>query len=215
MIAAEVVKIKVAQQHFRKKEIEVHAFVFHDKLNQLKADINKKWLCGYNLTKITDIKKFIEQFSNRYQLKPEQKSQLEEYENSSEDFKVTLQSLANKINQSGKTHIIFVDEVDLKNVISQKAIKENNLELDLSYISEYENIHFIFCLRPAKEGLNNFTISFPTLQSNQYFVCLERIYRNTESIQMLIKHLQSKIGVRSEGYSLMGDIPISEVFYMH
>ena len=210
-LASEVVKIKVAQQHFAKNEVQIHAFVFHDKLNQLKADINKKWLCDVKMTNITDIKKFIGKFSNQYQLKPEHQNQLEEYRESSEDFKLTLQSIASRMDQSGKTHIIIIEEVDLKNVTSQEAIKGNNLEVDLGYLSEYQNIHFIFCLRPAKEGLNNFTISFPTLQSNQYFVCLGMTYRNTHSIQRLIKNVQSQISTKSEGYSLMGDIPINEM----
>ena len=137
MIAAEVVKIKVDQQIGRKNEVEFHAFVFHDKLNQLKSDIKKKWLSGCKMTNVTDIKKFIEQFSNRYELKPEHQSQLEEYKDSSEDFKMTLKSLASRMNQSGKTHVILIDEVNLKNVLSQDSSMENNLEVDLSYISEY------------------------------------------------------------------------------
>ena len=203
-------KIKFAQEKIRKREVEIHAFVFHDKLNQLKADINMKWLFGYELTNITDIKKFIDQISSKYQLKPEHQSQLEEYKESSEDFKMTLQYLSSRLNQSGKTHIILIEEVELKNIISPKHIEDKHLELDLAYISEYENIHFIFCLRPAKEGLNNFTISFPSLQSNQYFVCLGTIYRNTEAIQRIIKNIQSQISAKSEGYSSVEDIPINE-----
>ena len=159
------------------------------------------------MTNVTDIKKFIELFSNNYQLKPEHQSQLEEYKDSSEDFKMTLQYLASKMNQSGKTHIILIDEVDLKNVLSRELSKENHLELDLSYISEYENIHFIFCLRPAKDGVNDFTLSFPSVQSNQYFVCLRTTYRNTQAIQKLIKYFQTQIDAKSEGYALMGNIP--------
>ena len=211
MIAAEVVKIKVDQQNGRKKEVELHAFVFHDKLNQLKSDIKKKWLCSCKMTNVTDIKKFIEQFSNRYELKPEHQSQLEEYMESVEEFKATLQSLASRLNQSGKTHIILIDEVDLKNVILQDSIKEKNLELDLSYISEYENVHFILCLRPAKKEINDFTLSFPSLQSNQYFFCLGINYRNTEAIQRLIKYFQSQIDTKSEGYALMGDISLDDM----
>ena len=125
-----------------------------------------------------------------------------------------MHSLASQLNQSGKTHIILIDEVDLSNVTSQgKSVKGTNLELDLSYISEYENVHFIFCFRPAKVGLNNFSISFPTLQSNQHFACLGTSYRNTKAIQRLIKYFLSRIGgidAESEGYSLMGDIPCSK-----
>jgi hypothetical protein len=115
------------------------------------------------------------------------------------------------MNQSGKTHVILFDEVNLKNVLSQDSSIENNLEVDLSYISEYKNIHFIFCLRPAKEGFNDFTISFPSLQSNQYFVYLRTNYRNTEAIQRLITKFQSHIHAKSEGYALMGDIPLDDM----
>ena len=97
-IAAELLKIKADQQNGRKKEVELHAFVFNDKLNQLKSDLKRKWLSCCKMTNVTDIKKFIELFSNNYQLKPEHQSQLEEYKDSSEDFKMTLQYLASKMN---------------------------------------------------------------------------------------------------------------------
>ena len=240
-MAAEVVKIKVAQQIELKNEVKAHTFVFHEGLNQLKSDMGKIWFFGYDETEVTltDLKEFIEfkqyysrisqklhtnilkqvgtrfpkeLFSVTYQMTPEQQSQLEEYTNSSDDFKMTLQALANQLNQSGKTHIILIDEVDLRNVTSKdESIERNNLELDLSYISEYENVHFIFCLRPAKVGLNYFSVTFPTLQSNQHFACLGTSYRNTEAVQKLIKNFQSQIDAKSEGYSMMGDIPMIEM----
>ena len=153
-MAAEIVKNKVAQQIALKKEVEAHTFVFHE---GLKSDIGKIWFFGYDDTNVTltDLKKYVELFSETYQLTPEQQSRLEEYNDSSDDFKMTLQSLASQLNQSGKTHIILIDEVDLRNVTSQdESIQRNDLELDLSYTSEFENVHFIFCLRPAKVGLN-------------------------------------------------------------
>ena len=213
-MASEVVKIKVAQQIALKKEVEAHTFVFHEGLNQLKSDIGKIWFLGYNDTdvELTDLKKYLESFSETFQLTPQQQSRLEEYNDSSDDFKLTLQSLASHLNQSGKIHIILIDEVDLRNVISQEeSMKRNTLEIDLSYISEYKNVHFVFCLRPAKVGLNNFSISFPDLESNQHFICLGTCYRNTEAILRLIKFFQSQIDAKSEGYSLMGDIPMSEI----
>ena len=61
-MAAEVVKIKVAQQITQKKEVEAHTFVFHEGLNQLKSDIGKIWFFGYDETEVTltDLKEFIE-----------------------------------------------------------------------------------------------------------------------------------------------------------
>ena len=129
MLAVEVVKIKAALQKEAKKKVEVHALVFNEGLNQLKSDISKKLFCDYNEAHVTvtDLKEYIEKFSKKYQLKPEHQSQLEEYNYSSEDFKITLKSLANLLNMSGKTHIILMDEVDLKNVTVQKeSTKERN-----------------------------------------------------------------------------------------
>ena len=213
MMAAEIVKIKVAQQNTLKKDVVAHTFVFHEGLNQLKSDIGKIWFSGYDETNVTltDLKKYVEQFSETYQLTPEQQSRLEEYNDSSDDFKLTLQSLASQLNQSGKTHIILIDEVDLRNVTSKESNEQKNLEIDLSYTSEYKNVHFIFCLRPAKVGLNDFSVSLPTLQSNQHFVWLGTSYRNTEAVQKLIKNFQSQIDAKSEGYSMMGDIPMIEM----
>ena len=93
LMASEVVKIKVAQQIALKKEVEAHTFVFHEGLNQLKSDIGKIWFFGYEDTdvELTDLKKYIELFSETYQLTPQQQSRLEEYNESSDDFKLTLQ----------------------------------------------------------------------------------------------------------------------------
>ena len=216
LAAVEVVKIKAALQKVSKQEVEVHALVFNEGLNQLKSDISKKLFCDYNEAHVTvtDLKEYIEKFSKKYQLKPEHQSQLEEYNYSSEDFKITLKSLANLLNMSGKTHIILMDEVDLKNVTVQKeSTKErnkNNIELDLSYLSEYENVHFILSLRPAILGVNNFSLSFPLMQSNQHYCSLGRSYRNTEAIQRLIQFFQSQIDTKAEGYALMGKIPSAD-----
>ena len=123
LMASEVVKIKVAQQIALKKEVEAHTFVFHEGLNQLKSDIGKIWFFGYEDTdvELTDLKKYLELFSETYQLTPQQQSRLEEYNDSYDDFKLTLQSLASHLNQSGRIHIILIDEVDLRNVISQEV----------------------------------------------------------------------------------------------
>ena len=123
-MAVEVAKIKAALQKDAKRDVEVHAFVFNEGLNQLKSDINEKYFCDYEETDATDLKKYIEKFSKKYQLKPEHQSQLEEYKESSEDFKMTLKSLANLMNMSGKTHIILMDEVDLKNILGKEEPTE-------------------------------------------------------------------------------------------
>ena len=116
---------------------------------------------------------------------------------------------------SGKTHIILMDEVDLKNILVKEEPTEernhNHFEVDLSYISEYENVHFIVSIRPAKCGVNNFSISFPLLKSNQHYCYLETTYKNAVAIQRLIHFFQSQIDSKSEGYALMGETPSTEI----
>ena len=65
MMAAEIVKIKVAQQITLKKDVVAHTFVFNEGLNQLKSDMGKIWFSGYEETNVTltDLKKYVEQFS--------------------------------------------------------------------------------------------------------------------------------------------------------
>ena len=87
MMASEVVKIKVAQQIALKKDVEAHTFVFHEGLNQLKSDFGKIWFFGYDETNVTtDLKKYVELFSETYQLTPEYQSLLEDFNESSDDF---------------------------------------------------------------------------------------------------------------------------------
>ena len=52
------------------------------------------------------------------------------------------------MNESGKLHIVLIDEVDMNNVGSK--IVENHttvIDIDLSYLSEFENVKFIICIR--------------------------------------------------------------------
>ena len=86
--------------------------------------MNEKYFCDYDDTEVTDLKIYIKMFSKKYELKPEHQSELEEFKNSSEDFKLTLKSLANQLNTSGKTHIILIDEVDLNIVTTKEESKE-------------------------------------------------------------------------------------------
>ena len=162
-MASEAVKIKLAQLKYSQNiveihAVEIHAFVFNEKLKQLKSDLSEKWFLGYEEIIPTDLKKYLEQFYKDHNVKPERQSELEQFDYSSDEFKETLTSVAQKLNLDGKIHIILMDEVDLKNVMpSEKSTLKNNLEIDLSFVGEFHNVHFIFCLRSAIEGMNNFT----------------------------------------------------------
>ena len=206
MVVSEIVNIKEAQMIEIHKEVEKHVFSYDERLNQLKYDFMTKWVPG---CEATDLKTYLGQIAKEKGLKPEELSQLEEFHSSPEDFKHTLNSVASLLNQSGKTHIILMDEVDLKNVASKKPSEtdRNVLDVDLSYLGEYENVHFIFCLRPTSNDANNFTISCTALQPNQRFFYLPNVYRNAWAIQKLIRNFQGQIDSESvEGHPKMEEV---------
>ena len=167
-----------------------------------------KWVPG---CESTDLKQYSRQIAKEHEMKPEEIGQLTEYDRSPEDFKDTLMKVASLLNESNKTHLILMDEVELKNVTSGHVSNEgkgNVLKVDLSYLAEFVNIHFIFCLRPARYGVNNFTISCNTLQQNQHFCYLKNVYRNAEAIQKVIRHFQQhQIDSKSEeGHAMMEEV---------
>ena len=204
MVASEIVDIKEAKLKCIQREIETHVFSYDERLHQLKHDLTNRWVPG---CEAMDLKTYFRQVGKEQELKPEELGQLDEFDNGPEDFKDTLMSVANLLNQSNKTHIILIDEVDLKNVISNSPEKYRNvLDVDLSYVTEYENVHFIFCLRPASYGNNNFTISCMSQQSNQRFFYLQNVHRNAGEIQKLIRNFQNQIDPEAEGHPKMEEV---------
>ena len=81
--------------------------VYDEKLNQLKDDLAKKWLPDE--ANATDLKKYLDEFARKHRMKPEQKSMLEDYHSSQEDFRESMIFTARKMNESGKLHIVFLD----------------------------------------------------------------------------------------------------------
>ena len=202
MIVSEIVKIKEAQLLNAHKNVEKHVFSYDEKLYQLKHDLMNKWVPG---CESTDLKMYSQQIAREHEMKPEEIGQLTEYDRSPEDFKDTLTKVASILNASNKTHVILMDEVELKNVSNEG--EGNVLEVDLSYLAEFVNIHFIFCLRPARYGVNNFTISCNTLQQNQHFCYLKNVYRNAEAIQKVVRNFQQhQIDSKSEGHAMMEEV---------
>ena len=151
------------------RDVKVHtfAFVYNERLNQLKSDLGKRWLAGLDEVIVTDLKKYADQFSRQHDLKPEEQSQLEDYQDSPEDFRKTLISIATQLNQSGETHVVLMDEVELKNVkalypmeIASSLREINTLEIDLSYIAKFENVHFIFSPQRQRQQNLNFPLKW-------------------------------------------------------
>ena len=149
---------------------------------------------------------YVKQLGEKNNWKPEDCSK---YENFDENLPETLKIIGNILNRDGKKHIVLLDEVDLTGKFEESI---GDLELDLSYLSDYTNIHFIICLRPAYPGLNNFKISCVT-HPNQSHCNLKNVYRNAEAIQKLMQKLlltKKTINEHSEGHVAMNEIDISE-----
>ena len=190
-------KLKVEQ---KKQEVEMHIIVYDEMLSQLQYDLENKW---QNEFKSTDLKKYLHDFSQSLVLKPEIREKLEEYDKSSEHFVTTLKFIGGKLNESGMHHIMLVDEVDLKHIPSKVTTDSDGdkiLEIDLSFVAEFTNVHFVFCLRPTSNRLKNFIIEFPSKKENQLFFWLKNVYRNARPIQEFIQYIQYMDSHAKEGF---------------
>ena len=121
MIAVEAFKIMVAKAKLDGLDMEMHSLVYDEKLNQLKHDLEKKWLFQFEGAIASDLKEYLKEFAKIHQINPEGKSQLEDFHSTKDDFRETMTFLARKLNDSGKVHIILMDEVELQNVASIKS----------------------------------------------------------------------------------------------
>ena len=193
-MASEAFKIKIAQLKMLGNDFETHVLVYDELLNQLKHDFDEKWLFGWqdNSHAATDLKKYLDDFAKIHRLKPDEKSQLEDYSSTQGDFRETMIFIAKKLNESGKSHIILMDEVDLNNVVASVKSKENltYLDIDLSYLAEFENVRFILCLRPTIDGYKNFQIEYSEAKPNQYIKQFMNRYRNCKPIYDLLNFWQ-------------------------
>ena len=120
MIAVEAFLIMISKAVLNGLDMEMHTLVYDEKLNQLKHDLAKKWLFQHEGARATDLKKYLDEFAEIHDIEPDKKSQLEDYTSTQDDFKETMTFLARKLNESGKVHIILMDEVELQNVASIK-----------------------------------------------------------------------------------------------
>lgn len=191
MIAAEAFKIMVSKEILGGFDMEMHILVYDEKLKQLKHDLEEKWLFQHEGAIARDLKFYLKEFAQLHRIKPEDQSQLEDFDSTQDDFRETMIFLARKLNESGKVHIILMDEVELQNVASIKS--QNGLpyvDVDLSYLEEYENVKFIICLKPTFYGCKNFEIQYSKKRPNQYVKHFQNRYRNCKEIYDLLSYWQ-------------------------
>ena len=206
MMAAEAFKIMVAQAILAGLDMEMHTLVYDEKLNQLKHDFEEKWLFQHDGAIASDLKEYLKEFAKIHRIKPEERSQLEDYTSTQDDFRETMTFLGEKLNESGKVHIILMDEVDLKNVASIKSHGGTPyLDVDLSYLAQFENVKFIMCLRPTIDGCKNFKIEYSKKMPNQYIQHFQNRYRNCKQIFDLLSFWQQNDDSQTDGFPMISE----------
>ena len=88
-----------------------------------------------------------------------------------------------------------MDEVNLKNVTKNFTTTENGtiLNVDLSFLAAFENVHFIIVLKPNFDGENCpdfFKIQSSTLADNQFFKQFTKSHRHSEGIKDFLSFWQ-------------------------
>ena len=92
----------------------------------------------------------------------------------------------------------MVDELKIANACKEKT-KGNTregtkthefYEVDFSYLRQYENIHFVLCLRPFVESMKDFELKLPAAQEGQLYKILDFRHRNAYEILLFMRFWQ-------------------------
>ena len=89
-----------------------------------------------------------------------------------------------------KKVIILIDEYDID---EEKFMKygEKRLQVDFSHLVQFENVHFILCIRPRSyKSLHDFNLLFPLDQQFQIYKNLLVRYRNAKKILEFLRFWQ-------------------------
>ena len=95
----------------------------------------------------------------------------------------------------------MIDELDMDYVCG-RTTKDGKkaIDADFSYLAEYENIHFILCLRPMVEVADeDFDILFPKEQKNQHYQFFKIRHRNNIQILNFLHFIQKNLPQYSAG----------------
>ena len=160
LLAAEVVKIWLGR--FLETNKEVDAFVLayeEDKARSFKyalllQELRDKYFPDENQVQVSDWHKFMDQFTQT---------------SSNSPIKKVFRTVAKFLNKTRKKVIIMVDEIELLNAYNEKTENDGKIsyKLDFSYLRQFENVHFILCLRPAS-NIDNYELTFPDQQGQLY-----------------------------------------------
>ena len=189
-------------------DVEKHILTFnyfswnYDRLNQ---DLKNKWLKGYNENdqlKIQHFTDFLKAFheEHKHLLNQTEKDLLqkdpEDYQADGSDFKSVLLIICKILKQLSKNYIIMIDELDMTYACG-RTTKDGKkaIDADFSYLAEYENVHFILCLRPIA-GITigeDYDIIFPKEQKNQHYQFFKIRHRNSIQILKFLHFIQKNL----------------------
>jgi len=187
-------------------DVEKHILTFncgHMKYNRLNQDLKDKWLKGYtenDQLKIQHFTDFLEAFREEHKLFPNQTENYLlykypwEYREDGSGFKSVLLIICKILKQLSKNYIIMIDELDMTRACrSTTKDGKNAFDSDFSYLAEYENVHFILCLRPMADSEQDFFILFPKEQKNQHYQFFKIRHRNNIQILNFLHFSQKNI----------------------
>ena len=105
-----------------------------------------------------------------------------------------LMIIARLLNNMKKKIIIMIDEVDIYFFAnkSKQANGQISYNVDFSYLDQYQNVHFILCLRPSVSGNKDFDTNLPAKSQNQLYKILTLRHRNTKMILDFLRFWQHK-----------------------
>ena len=198
-------KIKIAQLKESKQDVKTYVLTFnssvmrYDLLNQ---DLENKYLKDQAETgqlkvqHLTDfLKEFLEEYNHLLNEADQEllKKDPQKYQCDGSDFKSILLLICKNMQKFTKC-VIMIDEVDMSLAcnLSTEGFKKD-VNADFSYLAEYENIHFILCLRPLvlkSKMKTDFEILFPKEQKNQCYQFFKIRHRSNIQIHNFLHFLQ-------------------------
>ena len=144
------------------KDVDVHVLTFGGggsssdmKYELLMKDLKNKCFLdqAVNVQHFADfLKSFTEEHKNHLtpkQLKDLKYPQEAKYYSGGDHFKGVLITICEMMKKFNKTCIIMIDELVL-NLACRKTTEngKTSYHVDFSYLAQYDNIHFVICMRP-------------------------------------------------------------------
>ena len=110
---------------------------------------------------------------------------------STEEVKSVLMTVAEVLNKRKRKVIVMIDEIAIFNTckgIGKPSSARRSYEVDFSYLRQYENVHFIICLRPFAS--EDFILKLPAKQRGQLYKILDLRHRNALAILKFMRFWQ-------------------------